>query len=75
MPRRLAIAALLLLLAPAARGEQPWSERRAEPNLRAEAPRPAAPQPGPSSAYEDEPDPSPEQERIEIPAFLRRQAN
>jgi hypothetical protein len=29
----------------------------------------------PPAGYEDEADANPEQERIEIPAFLRRQAN
>ncbi|MEE4117385.1 MAG: cell division protein FtsZ [Paracoccaceae bacterium] len=52
---------------------------RAEPHLRSE-PREAAPRPQPRASipprgYEDEPDTNPEQERIEIPAFLRRQAN
>jgi cell division protein FtsZ len=42
------------------------AERQA-PAMRA---RPQAP-----AAFEDEPDTDPEQERIEIPAFLRRQAN
>jgi cell division protein FtsZ len=37
----------------------------------AQQPRAAAPQP----LRDEEPDLSPEQERIEIPAFLRRQAN
>ena len=49
----------------------------------AEAPAASAPQPGPASrpaapqhaVYEDEPESDPEQDRIEIPAFLRRQAN
>jgi len=35
------------------------------------APRPSAPQ----TAYEDDDEDLPEQDRIEIPAFLRRQAN
>ena len=43
------------------------SERRTPPL------RPAAQQPQP--AYDDEPAADPEQDRIEIPAFLRRQAN
>ncbi len=38
------------------------------------AARPARPQP-PMSAHDEDPGVSPEQERIEIPAFLRRQAN
>lgn len=38
------------------------------------APQPARQQP-PVSSYDDEPDMNADQERIEIPAFLRRQAN
>jgi cell division protein FtsZ len=38
------------------------------------APAPARAQP-PVTAYDDEQDADPEQDRIEIPAFLRRQAN
>jgi cell division protein FtsZ len=40
----------------------------------AERPQPARQQP-PVTAYDDEQELSPDQERIEIPAFLRRQAN
>ncbi|KAB2878055.1 MAG: cell division protein FtsZ, partial [Albidovulum sp.] len=40
---------------------------RASPALRA--------QPRVSATYEEEPELDPDQERIEIPAFLRRQAN
>ncbi|HSF64285.1 MAG TPA: cell division protein FtsZ, partial [Paracoccaceae bacterium] len=40
-----------------------------------EAERPAPRTQPPVTAYDDEPDTNPEQERIEIPAFLRRQAN
>ena len=40
----------------------------------AERPQPSRQQP-PMSAYDDEPELSADQERIEIPAFLRRQAN
>lgn len=40
----------------------------------AERPAPARQQP-PVTAYDDEPELSADQERIEIPAFLRRQAN
>jgi len=42
---------------------------------RAAAPRPARQEPRFSAGYEDEPAADPDQERIEIPAFLRRQAN
>ncbi|MDV7142603.1 cell division protein FtsZ [Tropicimonas sp. TH_r6] len=50
------------------------------PERPATAPRQQPPQlrqqtASPSQAYEDEQDVDPEQERIEIPAFLRRQAN
>ncbi|MEM9900764.1 MAG: cell division protein FtsZ [Pseudomonadota bacterium] len=53
---------------------------RTEPNLRGEASRPVATRQTPAQTYYDEDaapdaDPSGEQERIEIPAFLRRQAN
>ena len=41
----------------------------------AERPAPQTRQQPPVSSYEEEPNMSPEQERIEIPAFLRRQAN
>ncbi|MEM1429391.1 MAG: cell division protein FtsZ [Pseudomonadota bacterium] len=60
---------------------EPAAEMRTEPNLRA---APTAPAPAPTQAtvpatpparYEDDGEASPEQERIEIPAFLRRQAN
>ncbi len=44
---------------------------RTAPAMRA----PAQPQPRLQAGYEDEPAPDGEQERIEIPAFLRRQAN
>ncbi|WP_343082222.1 cell division protein FtsZ [Ostreiculturibacter nitratireducens] len=37
--------------------------------------QPLRQQPRVTSAYDDEPEQDPEQERIEIPAFLRRQAN
>jgi cell division protein FtsZ len=57
---------------PEARAE-PRPDARAEPHLRA-SPRPA-PSSVPPAGYEDEADANPEQERIEIPAFLRRQAN
>ncbi len=48
----------------------------AEPAERVErtAP-PMRQQPQASTAYDDEPEIDPDQERIEIPAFLRRQAN
>jgi len=42
---------------------------------RAAGPRPVRQQPTFSAQYEDEPAVDPDQERIEIPAFLRRQAN
>jgi cytochrome b6-f complex iron-sulfur subunit len=47
-------------------------------NFEGPAPRPlpaVRPQPRVSSAFDDEPEADPDQERIEIPAFLRRQAN
>ena len=43
-------------------------------NEAAERPAPSRAQPT-LSAYDDEPEPSADQERLEIPAFLRRQAN
>jgi cell division protein FtsZ len=47
-----------------------------EPQARQAAPAPrASAQPQAHQAYEEEQEPSPEQEKIEIPAFLRRQAN
>jgi len=57
---------------PAAAGPAPRpAEARAEPHLRRD-PRFDR---GSASGYEEEPAPGSEQERIEIPAFLRRQAN
>jgi len=55
---------------------EPRAEARPEPGLRADM-RPAEPPRGavPPAGYEDDGEASPEQERIEIPAFLRRQAN
>ncbi|PRY26011.1 cell division protein FtsZ [Aliiruegeria haliotis] len=51
-------------------GETPVQHpsRQQPPQLRQQASRP-------SQAFEDDPEMDPEQERIEIPAFLRRQAN
>ena len=45
------------------------------PEAAAPAERPAPRQQPQVSAYDDEPELSADQERIEIPAFLRRQAN
>lgn len=47
--------------------EQTPTATRAQPALR--------PQPRVNSSFDDEPEVDPDQERIEIPAFLRRQAN
>ena len=47
--------------------EQPERAERTAPPMRQ--------QPQASTAYDDEPEIDPDQERIEIPAFLRRQAN
>ncbi|SFC06372.1 cell division protein FtsZ [Tropicimonas isoalkanivorans] len=52
----------------AAERPAPHPSRQQPPQLRQQTARP-------SQAYDDDPDMDPEQERIEIPAFLRRQAN
>ena len=62
-------------------GEQPAGQaqpQRQQPQPQAQRPQPQAQQPsGPRQApnWSDDGETDPEQERIEIPAFLRRQAN
>ncbi len=59
-------------------GEQPSGQPASQPRQQPQAQRPAPQQPtGPRQApnWSDDGETDPEQERIEIPAFLRRQAN
>jgi cell division protein FtsZ len=53
----------------AARNEEPRVQPQVQAQPRVQAPSQAASQPAPRQAED------PDQERIEIPAFLRRQAN
>ncbi len=56
-------------------GHNEAPERPTQQPLRQQPPQLRQQTTHPSQAYEDDPDMDPEQERIEIPAFLRRQAN
>ncbi|SLN35202.1 Cell division protein FtsZ [Aquimixticola soesokkakensis] len=57
-----------------AQGQAPAPQPQPAPRPSAQAPA-YRQQPQTQQAYDDEQEPNPEQERIEIPAFLRRQAN
>ncbi|WP_068119239.1 cell division protein FtsZ [Tropicimonas marinistellae] len=56
-------------------GHNETAERPAAHNPRQQPPQLRQQTGRPSQAYDDDPEMDPEQERIEIPAFLRRQAN
>ena len=64
---RFGINTLLNRMAGHSADQAPPAAGRAQPALR--------PQPRINSSFDDEPEADPDQERIEIPAFLRRQAN